>query len=62
MGNRKVHYCSFCGKPDAEVEQLIAGPDVMICNECVAQCAELIDTLKAAHIEYASWHFGDQER
>lgn len=34
--------CSFCGKNQEEVERLIAGPDVYICNECVALCGEII--------------------
>ena len=32
---RKLHRCSFCGKSQAEVERLIAGPSAFICNECV---------------------------
>ena len=27
--------CSFCGKSSNEVEQLLAGPNVFICNECI---------------------------
>ncbi len=34
--------CSFCGKPQDEVEQLIAGPGVFICNECVELCDALL--------------------
>lgn len=34
--------CSFCGKTQEEVERLIAGPDVYICNECVVLCDEII--------------------
>jgi len=35
--------CSFCGRSSAQVQRLIAGPNVYICNECV----ELFnDTLK----------------
>jgi ATP-dependent Clp protease ATP-binding subunit ClpX len=34
--------CSFCGKTQEEVERLIAGPDVYICNECVNLCDEII--------------------
>lgn len=30
--------CSFCGKVQSEVLQLIAGPRVFICNECVQLC------------------------
>ena len=29
-------YCSFCGKSQDQVEKLIAGPNVFICNECVS--------------------------
>ncbi|MFD8078386.1 ClpX C4-type zinc finger protein [Streptomyces sp. NBC_00510] len=35
--------CSFCGKPDREVEKLVAGAGVQICNECVALSASIID-------------------
>ena len=28
-------YCSFCGKSQAEVRKLVAGPAVYICDECV---------------------------
>ncbi|MDO5301880.1 MAG: ATP-dependent Clp protease ATP-binding subunit ClpX [Tissierellia bacterium] len=35
--------CSFCGKPQSQVERLIAGPNVYICNECVRLCQEILD-------------------
>ena len=34
--------CSFCGKRQAEVKKLIAGPNIFICNECVGVCNEII--------------------
>ena len=34
--------CSFCGKHQRQVNKLIAGPDVYICNECVDLCVEII--------------------
>ena len=34
--------CSFCAKPSSEVEKVIAGPGVYICNECVGLCAEIL--------------------
>lgn len=34
--------CSFCGKDQSQVERIIAGPGVFICNECVALCNEII--------------------
>lgn len=35
-------FCSFCGKHRTEVEQLISGPGVYICSECVELCEEII--------------------
>lgn len=35
-------YCSFCGKSQHEVEKLIAGPRVFICDECVSLCMDII--------------------
>jgi ATP-dependent Clp protease ATP-binding subunit ClpX len=34
--------CSFCGKPDASIDRMIAGPGVYICNECVGLCNQLL--------------------
>lgn len=45
---RKAHarseefWCSFCGKSRAEVNKLIAGPDVCICDECVRLSDDII--------------------
>ncbi|NLH95251.1 MAG: ATP-dependent Clp protease ATP-binding subunit ClpX [Synergistaceae bacterium] len=35
---RKNLRCSFCGKPQEEVNRLISGPGVTICNECIHLC------------------------
>ena len=36
--------CIFCGKPKEIVNKLIAGPNgVLICDECVEMCKELLD-------------------
>lgn len=34
--------CSFCGKGQQDVRKLIAGPDVYICDECTALCADIV--------------------
>jgi hypothetical protein len=34
--------CSFCTKPSSEVEKVIAGPGVYICNECVDLCNDIL--------------------
>ena len=36
-------YCSFCGKSQHDVQQLIAGPAVLICGDCVNLCSEIIE-------------------
>jgi ClpX C4-type zinc finger len=37
------NYCSFCGKSRNEVKRLIAGPNVFICDECVALCNDILE-------------------
>ncbi len=34
--------CSFCGKSESEVQRLISGPGVYICNECIALCNNIL--------------------
>ena len=34
--------CSFCGKNQAEVRKLVAGPTVYICDECIGLCNDII--------------------
>lgn len=38
--------CSFCGKDQTEVRQIIAGPTVYICNECITLSNEIITERK----------------
>lgn len=35
--------CSFCGKPQEEVERIIAGPGVYICSECIKVCSNIVE-------------------
>ena len=43
MSGRTDYQCSFCGKAQAQVKRLIAGPDrVFICDECVTLCDQII--------------------
>jgi ATP-dependent Clp protease ATP-binding subunit ClpX len=39
-------FCSFCGKNQKEVQKLIAGPAVYICDECIQLCSEIIEEEK----------------
>jgi ATP-dependent Clp protease ATP-binding subunit ClpX len=38
-----INYCSFCLKTRDQVEKLIVGDSVGICNECVDCCVQLLD-------------------
>lgn len=49
--------CSFCGKSQKQVQQLIAGPGVYICDECVDLCNEIIEERLAEAGEEASSEF-----
>ena len=39
--NKSVR-CSFCGKRQEEVDRIIAGPGVYICNECIGLCNSIL--------------------
>jgi ATP-dependent Clp protease ATP-binding subunit ClpX len=34
--------CSFCARPNSEVDKVIAGPGVYICNVCVGKCNDVL--------------------
>ena len=40
----KILYCSFCGKSQNEVKNIIAGKNGNICNECVEKCSSKINS------------------
>ena len=41
--NIKNVYCSFCGKPQASVKKIVAGPGVYICDECIGLCNAVLE-------------------
>jgi ATP-dependent Clp protease ATP-binding subunit ClpX len=49
--------CSFCAKPSSEVEKVIAGPGVYICNECVGLCNDILgaEKQKPSESELPAW-------
>ena len=40
---RQTPRCSFCGKEQRMVNRLVAGPNVYICNECIALCNDILN-------------------
>ena len=41
--DKKQLRCSFCGKSQDNVQRMIAGPGVCICNECIDLCQAVLD-------------------
>ena len=41
--DKKQVKCSFCGKTQDQVNRIVAGPGVYICNECIELCSEIIE-------------------
>ena len=35
--------CSFCGRTGDQVERLVAGPSVYICDECIKTCVAVLE-------------------
>jgi hypothetical protein len=57
-------WCSFCGKPHTEVDKLVAGPGVHICNGCVVLAASVIDQYrdKAPELRLPVWESWTDEQ
>jgi ATP-dependent Clp protease ATP-binding subunit ClpX len=43
--------CSFCGKDQEDVNRLVAGPGVYICDECIEVCNEIVSEEMPAEAE-----------
>jgi ATP-dependent Clp protease ATP-binding subunit ClpX len=41
--NQSAQHCAFCERSKQEVNTLIAGPAVCICNECVQACLKVLE-------------------
>jgi len=59
---REIATCSFCRKPNTEVDKLIAGPGVFICDECVALCTQIIESKAKGdpQLPWEHWASADQ--
>ena len=43
--------CSFCGKSENDVKNLIEGEHAFICNECVETCGLMLQDNESGEIE-----------
>lgn len=41
MDNQTGINCSFCRKDQRDAKKIVAGPNVYICDECIALCADI---------------------
>ncbi|GHU77260.1 ATP-dependent Clp protease ATP-binding subunit ClpX [Clostridia bacterium] len=47
LRDQRPYRCAFCGKTKDQVEQMVSGPNVSICNECAYLCIETIEKNRA---------------
>ena len=55
---RQTPRCSFCGKEQRMVNRLVAGPNVYICNECIALCNEILNDEECMMLDEMDEQFG----
>jgi len=55
--NQKNIKCSFCGRDGNEVESMIAGPDVYICDICISSSVDILKNNLAAYTSIKSKGF-----
>ena len=56
----KKFYCSFCGKSQDDVCQIITTQEVSICNECVLMCVGLIADDNKAKANFPCGSMGEE--
>ncbi|MFN0064677.1 MAG: ATP-dependent Clp protease ATP-binding subunit ClpX [Chlamydiales bacterium] len=47
--NKETATCSFCGRHEDDVEKLISGPSVYICDNCIRLCMSILDKKPVSH-------------
>lgn len=49
FNNKELATCSFCGRSEEDVEKLISGPNVYICDNCVRLCMSILEKKSTTH-------------
>lgn len=49
FNNKESAACSFCGRAEDEVEKLVSGPNVYICDNCIRLCTSILEKKPVAH-------------
>lgn len=47
--NKELATCSFCGRTEEDVEKLISGPNVYICDNCIRLCMSILEKKPTTH-------------
>ena len=50
MAKQNISRCSFCGRPKSETELLVEGQEAFICNYCVEQAYQIVNTELGANV------------
>ncbi len=50
--------CSFCGRSATEVEKLVAGPRVTICDRCAFEAVRIMNESQPGDRPSEPWHGG----
>ncbi len=53
--SRKPRMCSFCGTPQDQVQRLIAGPNVYVCDTCVVALVQGSGALQEKRGQHCSF-------
>lgn len=58
MVNKEMEIkCSFCGRPESLVKQMVAGPNnLFICDECINSCYDMLKGKSEASRRFRSAH------
>ncbi|TNE72326.1 ATP-dependent Clp protease ATP-binding subunit ClpX [bacterium] len=58
MSGKDSHiHCSFCGRSNFEVTSMVAGPDVYICDRCIADANSIVEQELAAKAKRRSANY-----
>ena len=55
--NNDIVNCSFCGRSSLEVNSMVAGPEVYVCDRCVEDASSIIKSDLASLLNVAKNQF-----
>ena len=55
--NNDIVNCSFCGRSSLEVNSMVAGPGVYVCDRCVEDASSIIKSDLASLLSAVKGHF-----